>query len=148
MIKWTFALLAVLSLEGVGCVNESNSPHQDPPPMSFDGITLIVKDLEAQKVFYRDMLGLPIESDYGNAVFFRLGDRKLGLFALGHHPAGDESLEGAEKGVSHMEFGISSSQYEELKKRLIDHGFHSERDNFRDADGNLFHFNYDGKINW
>ena len=128
-----------------------NDPKTKAPtssPMTFDGLTLIVKDIEAQKAFYRDMLGLEIESDYGDAVFFRLGDKKLGLFARGHHPSGDVSLEGASKGISHLEFGIQRSQYEELRKRLTENGFHAERDNFKDADGNLFHFNYDGHINW
>ena len=129
-------------------MQKSEQPLEPTPRVSFDGLTLIVKDLDAQKEFYRDVLGLEIESDYGSAVFFRLGDKKLGLFAKGHHHAGDQSLEGAQKGISHLEFGIRREQYEELRERLIEQGFHAERDNFRDADGNLFHFNYDGHIDW
>jgi catechol 2,3-dioxygenase-like lactoylglutathione lyase family enzyme len=115
---------------------------------SFDGITIIVKDFEAQKKFYKDVLGLPVESEYADAIFFKIGDKKLGLFAKGHHKEGDASLEGASKGISHFEFGVSSETSELLSEKLKRAGFHAYRDVFKDADGNLFHFNLDGKVNY
>ncbi len=115
---------------------------------SFDGITIIVKDLAAQKRFYNEVLGLEIESEYSDAVFFKIGDRKLGLFAKGHHKEGDESLEGAAKGISHFEFGISAETAKKFDEKLKKAGFHAYRDNYRDADGNLFHFNLDGTVNY
>lgn len=115
---------------------------------SFDGVTIIVKDYQAQKKFYKDVLGLPVESEYSDAIFFKIGDRKLGLFAKGHHKEGDESLEGASKGISHFEFGVSSETAKELDEKLKKAGFHAYRDNYKDADGNLFHFNLDGKVNY
>ena len=113
---------------------------------SLDGIVLIVKDIEKQKKFYRDILGLKIESDYGSAIFFRIGKQKLALFTKEHHPEGTKSLEGAKKGISHLEFGISKEDYVKIKEKLKKHGFQAYQDNYKDADGNLFHFNIDDKI--
>lgn len=115
---------------------------------SLDGITIIVKDYAAQKKFYKDVLGLPVESEYSDAIFFKVGDRKLGLFAKGHHKEGDASLEGASKGISHFEFGVSAEDAKLLDEKLKTAGFHAYRDNYKDADGNLFHFNMDGKVNY
>lgn len=115
---------------------------------SFDGVTIIVKDYEAQKKFYKDTLGLEVESEYSDAIFFKIGERKLGLFAKGHHKEGDESLEGAAKGISHFEFGVSSETAKQLDEKLKKADFHAYRDNYKDADGNLFHFNLDGKVNY
>ena len=61
---------------------------------------------------------------------------------------GDASLEGASKGISHFEFGVSSETSELLSEKLKKVGFHAYRDVFKDADGNLFHFNLDGKVNY
>ncbi len=103
-------------------------------------LILIVKDLKRQKAFYRDVLGLKVEADYGDAVFFECGDQKIALFDRDHHPEGTESLEGAPKGISHMEFRIPKSNRREFDARLREAGFHAYRDCYRDADGNLFHF--------
>ena len=115
---------------------------------SFDGVILIVKDIEKQKKFYKDVLGLKLESDYGDAVFFKIGDTKLGLFTKEHHKEGTESLEGAKKGISHMEFGISNKDMKKVEKKLKDNGFYAYRDVFKDADGNLFHFNIDDEVKY
>ncbi len=53
-------------------------------------VVLIVKDLEEQKRFYRDVMGLEVEGDYGDAVFFRVGEQKIALFAQGHHREGTQ----------------------------------------------------------
>ena len=42
-----------------------------------DALILIVKDLDKQKDFYKNILGLEIEADYGGAVFFKLGNQKI-----------------------------------------------------------------------
>lgn len=108
---------------------------------SLDAVVLIVKDFDAQKRFYAEVLGLPLAGDYGDAVFFQCGGQKLALFARSHHPEGTERLEGASKGISHLEFGIDRRDYEAIQQRLRSQGFHAYADNFCDADGNLFHFN-------
>lgn len=147
-VAQTFLLVAFILY---ACGEKTSSQTNTPKNMkidSFDGINLIVKDIAAQKKFYRDVLGLELESDYGDAVFFKIGDRKLGLFAKGHHKEGDASLEGAPKGVSHLEFGISTDANEHLTKKLTDAGFHAYRDVFKDADGNLFHFNLDKEVKY
>lgn len=103
-------------------------------------IVLIVKDLEKQKRFYRDVLGLPVEADYGDAVFFSCGAQKIALFDRSHHAEGTASLEGAPKGISHLEFSVAAGDEAALDRRLREAGFHAYRDCYRDADGNLFHF--------
>ncbi len=109
--------------------------------LGLDAVVIIVKDLAAQRHFYRDVLGLPLVGDYGDALFFDCGDQKLALFAHSHHPEGTKRLEGAGKGISHLEFRIAPGDQDRLRQRLTDAGFHAYRDNFCDADGNLFHFN-------
>lgn len=103
-------------------------------------VVLIVKDLEEQKRFYRDVMGLEVEGDYGDAVFFRVGEQKIALFAQGHHREGTQRLEGAAKGISHLEFTIDPQDAQAWDRRLKQAGFHAYRSNYEDADGNLFHF--------
>ena len=107
---------------------------------SLAAIILITRDFAAQAAFYRDVLKLPVTGDYGDALFFRCGSQTLGLFDHSHHPAGTQRLEGAAKGVSHLEFGISADDRAELVSRLTAAGCHVRSENFEDADGNLFHF--------
>ncbi len=108
---------------------------------SLDAVVLIVKDLDEQRRFYIDVLGLAVVGDYGDAVFLQCGGQKLALFARSHHLEGTERLEGAAKGLSHLEFGIARNDLVETRERLRSAGFHAYADNFCDADGNLFHFN-------
>src|SRR5262245_54770190 len=108
--------------------------------LGLDAVVLIVKDLQAQTRFYHDVLGLEIVGEYGDAVFFSCGAQKLALFARSHHPQGTARLEGATKGISHLEFGVTSAGEEEFRQRLTAAGYHAYGANFCDADGNLFHF--------
>ncbi|HLD41921.1 MAG TPA: glyoxalase/bleomycin resistance/dioxygenase family protein, partial [archaeon] len=80
---------------------------------------------------------------YGDVVFFKIGKQKLALFAKSHHKEGTKRLEGASKGISHLEFHISKKDLPVIGKKLKEKGFHAYTDNFEDADGNLFHFNAD-----
>lgn len=142
-------LFAGFILYACGAKSSSQASEQMAMKVnSFDGVTMIVKDYQAQKKFYKEVLGLPVESEYSDAIFFKIGERKLGLFAKGHHKEGDESLEGAQKGISHFEFGVSSETAKQMDEKLKKAGFHAYRDNYKDADGNLFHFNVDGKVNY
>jgi len=106
-----------------------------------DAVILIVKDFEKQKEFYEKALGLELEADYGDAAFFKCGKQKIALFAHSHHPEGTKHLEGAKKGISHLEFKVKKSDLQKIMKRLKDSGFHAYKETFQDADGNLFHFN-------
>jgi len=103
-------------------------------------VVLIVKDLERQRRFYRDVLGLAADADYGDAVFFSCGRQKLALFDRGHHREGTQSLEGASKGISHLEFAVGKAAEKTLARRLQQAGHRAYGETFRDADGNLFHF--------
>ncbi|MDO8555714.1 MAG: VOC family protein [Nanoarchaeota archaeon] len=105
-----------------------------------NAVILIVKDIKQQKRFYKDVLKLKIIEDYGNAIFFSLGKQTLGLFSKEHHPEGAKRLEGATKGLSHLEFTINKKDEAKIRKRLEAAGYHAYNDNYQDADGNLFHF--------
>jgi catechol-2,3-dioxygenase len=105
-------------------------------------VVLVVEDLEAQRRFYTEMLGLTEDANYGDAVFLSCGRQKLALFAHGHHRQADERLDGARHGISHLEFAIDRADEAALVERLTRAGFHAYRDSFQDADGNLFHFVY------
>jgi catechol 2,3-dioxygenase-like lactoylglutathione lyase family enzyme len=109
--------------------------------LGLDAVILIVKDIQAQKQFYRDVLGLNVIGDRGDAVFLECGQQKLGLFSRDHHAEGTARLEGAAKGISHLEFRIKKEELASIQQRLESAGFHAYRDNFSDPDGNLFHFN-------
>lgn len=109
--------------------------------VGLDAVVLIVKDLGAQRHFYGEVLGLPLKGDYGDALFFGCGNQTLALFALSHHPEGTKRLEGATKGISHLEFRVHEQDYAAIRQRLTDLGYEAYRENFQDADGNLFHFN-------
>ncbi len=108
-----------------------------------DAVVLIVKDLERQKRFYRDVLGLPVEAEAGDAVFLSCGREKLALFARSHHPEGTLSLEGAARGISHLEFRIPREEQELYDRRLREAGLHAYGETYRDPDGNLFHFTFE-----
>jgi len=88
--KYLFLVQTILLIACLfyGVVIGSKPPVEKDKAMkinSFDGITIIVKDIKAQKKFYQETLGLELESDYGDAVFFKIGGNKLGIFAKAHH---------------------------------------------------------------
>jgi len=105
-----------------------------------EAIILIVKDLPAQRRFYHEILGLEIEMDCEDAVFFKLGRQKLALFSKRHHPEATKRLNGAEKGLSHLEFRARKAHLKALRERLRTAGAEVASGIFEDADGNLFHF--------
>lgn len=104
------------------------------------GVALIVRDLERQMAFYAETLGLPLQASSHDAAFFDCGPQKLALFGPTHHPEGTKRLEGAGKGLSHLEFAISPRDESAIRGELEGGGFHAYRDVYEDADGNLFHF--------
>lgn len=111
-----------------------------PSIRGLHAVVLFAKDLEKQKRFYRDVLGLHLEADYGDAVFFSCGEQKIALFAPSHHPEGAKRLEGAAKGISHLEFRIKRADKAYWDEKLRAAGYHAYGDNYEDEDGNLFHF--------
>ena len=111
-----------------------------PIVSSIEGVILIANDFEGQCSFYLDVLGLELSARYSDAAFFKVGSQKLGIFARSHHREGTRRLGDANHGLSHLEFGIEKRVLEKMITRLKEQGAHAYRDNFADADGNLFHF--------
>ncbi|HLA10546.1 MAG TPA: VOC family protein [Pyrinomonadaceae bacterium] len=107
-----------------------------------DAVILIANDFEGQCRFYADVLGLEMTARYSDAAFFKAGTQTLGIFARSHHPEGTKRLGGATHGLSHLEFRIDEGFQQEFVDRLTEAGAHSYKDNFADADNNLFHFTF------
>lgn len=106
-------------------------------------MVLVVKNIEKEKKFYRDVMGFAVEADYESEVFFNVGNQKFAIFAHGAHTEGDKRLEGAKKGLSHLEFRIDKKDLGKMEETLKKKGFHAYKDVYEDPDGNLFHFNTD-----
>lgn len=119
-----------------------------PIEPTLDGIVLVTSRLGAQRRFYADVLGLPIRSEYPDAVFFGGDGARLVLFREAHHPEATRRLGGADHGVGHLEFGLSSAAVPGAQRRLADAGHHAYREVFHDADGNLLHFVADRRHVW
>ena len=113
--------------------------------LGLDAVIIIASRFEEQCKFYHDVLGLELISRYSDAAFFKAGDQTLGIFAHSHHPEGTRRLGGSEHGLSHIEFRLNSSAKEFIIAKLKSAGAHAYGENFADADGNLFHFNYADK---
>lgn len=81
-------------------------------------------------------------SNYSGAIFYRVGNQMLGIFDRNHHAEGTKRLGAARHGLSHLEFQLDPKDKETMFAKLKASGAHAYGDNFHDADGNLFHFNY------
>ncbi len=116
--------------------------------ISLDGVVVVTSHLEAQRHFYADVLGLPVRSEYGDAVFFGGEGARLVLFSEGHHPEATRRLAPADHGIGHLEFGLPSAAVPAAQQRLLGAGHHAYREVFQDADGNLLHFVADRRHAW
>ena len=121
-------------------MSSTNDNHPTRLITGLNAVVLIADDFVGQVAFYRDMMGFKVICSYTDAVFFEVGSQKLAVFARGHHPEGDHALRGASHGLSHLEFNIPASALAEMESRLRKAGAHAYRDNYQDADGNIFHF--------
>ncbi len=119
---------------------DKNNGGDAPRVAGLHAVVLIAGDFAGQVNFYKEVMGFTPIAEYPDAVFFSIGAQKLALFAKGHHPEGDANLDGAHHGLSHLEFSIAKGDRATMEGRLKAAGAHAYRDNFRDADGNLFHF--------
>lgn len=116
--------------------------HTGGGVLGLDAVILIADDFVGQCNFYRDVLGLDVSSLYADAAFLRVGRQTLGIFARSHHPEGTKRLRGASHGISHLEFRLAEVERQQLVSGLDAAGARAYGENFADADGNLFHFNY------
>ncbi len=105
------------------------------------GIVIVAENFSEQVAFYRDEIGLQMASDWGDAVRF-VGSNgvELTIFAASHDQPSLDRLEPCRHGLSHFEFGVNATERTELEQRLRNSGRESERSNFLDPDGQLFHF--------
>jgi catechol-2,3-dioxygenase len=107
-----------------------------------NAVILIADNFEGQCRFYGEVLGLELSARYSDAAFYKVGDQTLGIFARSHHPQGTERLGDANHGLSHLEFRINKASEQEFVDKLTKAGAHAYKDNFADADNNLFHFTF------
>ncbi len=101
----------------------------------------IAKDFERQCAFYKSTLGLALKANDGTQHSLAPGDQSLAVFARSHHPQGTKRLQGAQHGLSHLEFGLNRRDHIALFGHLNRFGAQAYGENFQDADGILFHFN-------
>ncbi len=109
--------------------------------VALTGIVLVAENFSEQVAFYRDTLGLQQTDDWGDAVRFRASNGvELTLFASTHDPNSLDRLSPLRHGLSHLEFGVNADTRAELESRLDGDGRASNRGNYLDPDGQLFHF--------
>lgn len=111
-----------------------------PSITGLNGVILISSNYAEQVAFYRDIMGFKVTASASDATFFQCGNQVFAIFAKGHHPEGDASLDGANHGISHLEFCLDARDIEAMTEKLRKSNAHAYRDVFHDADGNLFHF--------
>jgi predicted enzyme related to lactoylglutathione lyase len=102
-------------------------------------IGIVCDDLQAQRRFYRDVLGLTESNVQAGSIWFELDGRLLELFAKSQRP------QYAERGVA---FGFAVPDIQSARATLLERGVQpvSEIEGvsdarwayFRDAEGNLF----------
>ena len=105
----------------------------DIPLLGIEEIAFEVKDLERSIAFYRDILGLPLESRGPQQAWFRIGSQQLALFT--HDRVGSGQ---------HFALLIPPEKIESARDALLAHGFPEEtmqQDDglsvyVRDPDGN------------
>jgi len=81
-------------------------------PIAIEGIVWYSEDLDRARVFYRDVLGLPLLLDEGHVIHFDAGTVRLAI----HRCPPGESREAPE---GFLVFGVDdlAAAYEELSKR-------------------------------
>lgn len=102
---------------------------------------LYVDDLDAAERFYRDLLGLEVESRKANLfVFFRCGEGMLLLFEPGAARAGRTVPSHGADGAGHVCFAVSEHELEAWKARLAAAGVGIEQDVTWPRGGRSFYF--------
>lgn len=89
---------------------------------------MYASDVDAAERFYRDVLGLPVDSKaVGRHVFFRCGDAMLLVFnpAVTAVKEGDVPAHGA-RGPGHVAFAVENGELEPWLERLADQGVEIE----------------------
>jgi catechol 2,3-dioxygenase len=94
----------------------------DIPILGIEEIAFEVKDLEASIAFYRDILGLPLESRGPQQAWFRIGSQQLALFTRDRVGSGQ-----------HFALLIPPEKIESVRDALVAHGFPEET--MQQADG-------------
>jgi catechol 2,3-dioxygenase-like lactoylglutathione lyase family enzyme len=108
---------------------------------------LYVDDLDAAERFYRDLLGLELDSRKdGVFVFFKLGQGMLLLFRPEAVRSGNSVPAHGSSGPGHVCFAVAETELDAWKERLADEGIAIEHEQawprgsrsfyFRDPAGN------------
>lgn len=105
------------------------TPHQTMHPTSVLETCLYVDDLARAENFYRDVLGLVVESrQEGRHVFFHCGQQMLLLFnPLASREANDNFPAHGAFGPGHVAFAVSPSELPAWKDQLAQHAVPIEK---------------------
>jgi catechol 2,3-dioxygenase-like lactoylglutathione lyase family enzyme len=102
---------------------------------------LYVDDLDAAERFYRDVLGLDVESRNANLfVFFRCGDGMLLLFEPGAARTGRTVPSHGADGPGHVCFAVPESELDAWQTRLATAGIEIEQEVTWPGGGRSFYF--------
>jgi catechol 2,3-dioxygenase-like lactoylglutathione lyase family enzyme len=91
---------------------------------------IYVDDLDQTEIFYRDVLGLPVQGkEPGRHVFFRVGASSVLLAFLAEATLkGDQLPAHGAKGPGHFALGIDAGDLDAWKQRLRDKGVGIEKE--------------------
>jgi catechol 2,3-dioxygenase-like lactoylglutathione lyase family enzyme len=107
-------------------VSRPKSALDGRPPAGLSEIILVVKDVDAAFAFYRDVVGLAVDSD-ANAAFKWLWAGAPGRAQRLGITKGPLSFGAAHvRGPHHFAFGVERARIAELKARLEAHGLDVE----------------------
>jgi len=105
------------------------------------GVTLWTQDLDRLKVFYRDILQIPLHSDHGDFVAFVFGDIRLNL---GLHSQVQGQAKDPYRIMVHLGTKDIHSLHEKLQAQGVEFIRPPEQENwggwvatFKDPDGNI-----------
>lgn len=104
-----------------------------------DHVVLHVRDPEASKAFYVDVLGMAVDHGSGGHIFLRCGSQLVGLFR-----APQKEAFAPRNDINHLALNVADGTYEDIRARLEDAGIEvSGRPGddrciyFRDPDGHM-----------
>ncbi|WP_330279116.1 VOC family protein [Streptomyces sp. NBC_00569] len=97
--------------------------NERPWPGGITAITLFTEDLEATKVFYREVFDLPVDFENANSAVFRFGDTLINLLKSAEAPGLiDPASVGAPDAGSRFQLTLTVGDVDATCERLAARG--------------------------